>query len=224
MNALLMVLGALFVPLMAASLFIREWIAIPGFLAITTGGYVASLSLLAWWERRHQTTREVRGGKMAAKRAGDREPRVFPEALGLPFLLFISVVLGGLAFLTLFAAIREGPASKVPASLVIVAPLMLIGFMLWASEVRLIVGMDEVRAVHPWLRMVPDRAFRFGDIDSVETREGGRGGWQVTIRRHDGATIAYRSRDRARVDALLAALADGVARAKPASADLDELI
>ncbi|WP_148591433.1 hypothetical protein [Aquisphaera giovannonii] len=224
LNALLTVCGSLLVPLLAAVLVIGEWISLAGFAILVAAGVVASLLLIDRSERRSRTTREVPCGKKAAEGPGGRDPRVFPETVGLPLLVAMSLGLVGLALiLTIPAALGPGRPGR-PASPLLAIPAGICVVVIWASQVRLIVAGDEVRTSHPWLRLVKDRACRFGDIDTVETREVGRGGWQVTIKPHHGPGLTYRSTDRATIDALLAALSEGVASSKPRSADLGELL
>lgn len=98
--------------------------------------------------------------------------------------------------------------------------------MSWGSLVRLRIEGDEVQVVHPFLGGWGNRAFRFGEIASVEVRvvyEFFNEGKQVRIGLHDGSSVRYRTWDETKADELVGALKRGVAEAKPAKLDWSEL-
>ncbi len=76
---------------------------------------------------------------------------------------------------------------------------------------------------YPYLGRWRARRFGFGDIDSVEVKEVGRGGKQVRIVLLDGYCVVYRTCNERAVDELVEALRRGVAEAKPRLIDWDEL-
>ena len=104
-----------------------------------------------------------------------------------------------------------------------VSPAVLLLAVSWGSLVRLRIEGDEVQVVHPFLGGWGNRAFRFGEIASVEVRDDGRGGKEVRIVLHDGSSIRYMRRDETVIDELLGVLRRGVAEVKPAPLDWREL-
>ena len=94
--------------------------------------------------------------------------------------------------------------------------------MSWGSLVRLRIEGDEVQVIYPFLGRWRNRAFRFGEIASVEVRVV-NGRKEVRIVLHDGSSIRYMRRDETVIDELVGALKRGVAEAKPAKVDWSEL-
>jgi hypothetical protein len=223
-GVLLTLCGSLLVPSLGAVLVIREQISLAGFVAMVVAGVVATFFVNDWLDRRNQTVREVRPARKPKGATANLEPMVFPEALGLPLLITVSVALIGFAVAGSLLNANGVNDPKRWTSPLSAIPAMIIVFIVWASQTRLVIEGNEVRTFHPWLRLFQDRVCRFSDIDTVETRDIGRGGWQVTIKPHDGASVVYRSSDRTRIDALVSALSAGVARTKPSAPDLEELL
>ncbi|QEH32334.1 hypothetical protein OJF2_08040 [Aquisphaera giovannonii] len=215
--------SSLLVPILAAVLFIREWISAAGFVLLTASGVFASVFLNGWVERRNQTVREVRPGKKAGHPMERGHVEVFPEAIGLPLLVTMSVAVGGILLADLLAMASGAGRGKAVTAPLVLLPAAIVLVAVWGSQVRLIIEGDEVRTLHPWLRLTRDRRFRFAEIDAVEASDVGRGNRQVAIKLQDGSTVRY-SADPKTIDRLVAALTDGVARAKPRPADLDELL
>jgi hypothetical protein len=89
---------------------------------------------------------------------------------------------------------------------------------------RLRIEGDEVQVIYPFLGGWGNRAFRFGEIASVEVRDdAGRGGKVVRIGLHDGSFVHYMKWNETVIDELVEALRRGVAEAKPAKQDWSEL-
>ena len=90
--------------------------------------------------------------------------------------------------------------------------------------VRLGIESDEVQVIYPVLGRWRNRAFRFGEIASVEVRYAGWGTLkEVRIGLQDGSSVPYMTRDEAKGDELLEVLKRGVAEPKPAKQDWSEL-
>jgi len=106
--------------------------------------------------------------------------------------------------------------------LVASAILLLCLALLWASSMRLRIEGDEAQVVYPFLGRWRNRAFRFGEIASVEVRVV-NGRKEVRIVLHDGSSIRYMRWDERVIDELLGVLRRGVAEAKSAPLDWSEL-
>src|SRR5271157_3584351 len=94
--------------------------------------------------------------------------------------------------------------------------------VLWASSMRLRIEGDEVQVIYPFLGRWRNRAFRFGEIASVEVRVV-NGRKEVRIVLHDCSSIRYMRWDERVIDELLGVLRRGVAEAKSAPLDWSEL-
>ena len=95
--------------------------------------------------------------------------------------------------------------------------------MLWVSSMRLRIEGDEVQVIYPFLGRWRNRAFRSGEIASVEVRVVYNEGKQVRIGLHDGNSVRYVTSNETMVVDLLGALRRGVAEAKSAKVDWSEL-
>jgi|SRR5271157_5495435 len=113
-----------------------------------------------------------------------------------------------------WAAVGPVPAAS--------AILLLYLAVLWASSMRLRIEGDEVQVVYPFLGRWRNRAFRFGEVASVEVRDVYRRK-EVRIVLHDGSSIRYMRRDETVIDELLGVLRRGVAEAKSAKVGWSEL-
>jgi len=224
-TGLYMACGAVVIPLLACILFIREVISTTGFVVITACGMGGVFLLNEQVERRTRKVTEVASGKLLKRPAKTvhHVVREFREdAAYRTMLLFVSiyVVLFQVASLT-FIYRTKGAWAAVGVVLP-VSPAVLLLAMSWGSLVRLRIEGDEVQVVHPFLGGWGNRAFRFGEIASVEVRVV-NGRKEVRIVLHDGSSIRYMRRDETVVDELVGALKRGVAEAKPAKVDWSEL-
>jgi len=224
-TGLYMLCGAVVIPLLACILFIREVISTTGFVVITACGMGGVFLLNEQVERRTRKVTEVASGKLLKRPAKTvhHVVREFREdAAYRTMLLFVSiyVVLFQVASLT-FIYRTKGAWAAVGVVLP-VSPAVLLLAMSWGSLVRLRIEGDEVQVVHPFLGGWGNRAFRFGEIASVEVRVV-NGRKEVRIVLHDGSSIRYMRRDETVVDELVGALKRGVAEAKPAKVDWSEL-
>jgi len=224
-TGLYMLCGAVVIPLLACILFIREVISTTGFVVITACGMGGVFLLNEQVERRTRKVTEVASGKLLKRPAKTvhHVVREFREdAAYRTMLLFVSiyVVLFQVASLT-FIYRTKGAWAAVGVVLS-VSPAVLLLAMSWGSLVRLRIEGDEVQVVHPFLGGWGNRAFRFGEIASVEVRVV-NGRKEVRIVLHDGSSIRYMRRDETVVDELVGALKRGVAEAKPAKVDWSEL-
>jgi len=228
-TGLYMLCGAVVIPLLACILFIREVISTTGFVVITACGMGGVFLLNEQVERRTRKVTEVASGKLLKRPAKTvhHVVREFREdAAYRTMLLFVSiyVVLFQVASLT-FIYRTKGAWAAVGVVLS-VSPAVLLLAMSWGSLVRLRIEGDEVQVVHPFLGGWGNRAFRFGEIASVEVRvvyEFFNEGKQVRIGLHDGSSVRYRTWDETKADELVGALKRGVAEAKPAKVDWSEL-
>ena len=225
-TGLYMLCGAVVIPLLACILFIREVISTTGFVVITACGMGGLFLLNEQVERRTRKVIEVASGKLPKQpsRTVDHAVREFREdAVYRTMLLLVSicVVLFQVASLT-FIYRTEGAWAAVGVVLS-VSPAVLLLAVSWGSLVRLRIEGDEVQVVYPFLGRWRNRAFRFGEIASVEVRDGRRGDKEVRIGLHDGSSIRYMRRDETVIDELVGALKRGVAEAKPAKVDWSEL-
>ena len=224
-TGLYMACGAVVIPLLACILFIREVISTTGFVVIIACGMGGLFLLNEQVERRTRKVIEVASGKLPKQlsRTVDHAVREFREdAVYRTMLLFVSiyVVLFQVASLT-FIYRTKGAWAAVGVVLS-VSPAVLLLAMSWGSLVRLRIEGDEVQVVHPFLGRWRNRAFRFGEIASVEVRVV-NGRKEVRIVLHDGSSIRYMRRDETVIDELVGALKRGVAEAKPAKVDWSEL-
>jgi len=224
-TGLYMACGAVVIPPLACILFIREVISTTGFVVIIACGMGGLFLLIEQVERRTRKVIEVASGKLPKQlsRTVDHAVREFREdAVYRTMLLFVSiyVVLFQVASLT-FIYRTKGAWAAVGVVLP-VSPAVLLLAMSWGSLVRLRIEGDEVQVVHPFLGGWGNRAFRFGEIASVEVRVV-NGRKEVRIVLHDGSSIRYMRRDETVVDELVGALKRGVAEAKPAKVDWSEL-
>jgi len=88
---------------------------------------------------------------------------------------------------------------------------------------RLRIEGDEVQVVYPFLRGWRNRAYRFGEIASVEVSVVDKDAKQLCIGLHDGSSVRYVTCNETKADELPGALRRGVAEAKPAKLAWSEL-
>lgn len=177
-------------------------------------------------ERRYRIEIEVASGKLPKRPAKTMDNTVleFREDTDCRTALLIACIITVLILLgTLTTTYRtKGAWAAVgPVLFVSVVLLLLAGF--WPSSLRLRIVGDEVQVIYPFLRGWGNRAFRFGEIASVEVRDAGKGGKKVRIGLHDGSSVRYGTWDQTVIDELVRALKRGVAEAKPAKVDWSEL-
>jgi len=214
-------------------LFIREVSSTTGFLGIIACGMGGLFLLIEQVERRTRKVIEVASGKLPKQlsRTVDHAVREFREDAVYPTMLLVWSIIVVLLLLPLLLGFlptvyRTKGASAAVGVVLPVSPAVLLLAMSWGSLVRLRIEGDEVQVVHPFLGGWGNRAFRFGEIASVEVRvvyEFFNEGKQVRIGLHDGSSVRYRTWDETKADELVGVLKRGGAEAKPAKVDWSEL-
>jgi hypothetical protein len=230
-TGLYMACGAVVIPPLACILFIREVISTTGFVVIIACGMGGLFLLIEQVERRTRKVIEVASGKLPKQlsRTVDHAVREFREDAVYPTMLLVwsIIVLLLLLLLGFLPTVYRTKGAWAAVGVVLpVSPAVLLLAMSWGSLVRLRIEGDEVQVVHPFLGGWGNRAFRFGEIASVEVRvvyEFFNEGKQVRIGLHDGSSVRYRTWDETKADELVGALKRGVAEAKPAKVDWSEL-
>jgi len=226
-TGLYMACGAVVIPPLACILFIREVISTTGFVVIIACGMGGLFLLIEQVERRTRKVIEVAIGKLPKQlsRTVDHAVREFREDAVYPTMLLVwsIIVLLLLLLLGFLPTVYRTKGTWAAVGVVLpVSPAVLLLAMSWGSLVRLRIEGDEVQVVHPFLGGWGNRAFRFGEIASVEVRVV-NGRKEVRIVLHDGSSIRYMRRDETVIDELVGALKRGVAEAKPAKVDWSEL-
>ena len=225
-TGLYMLCGTVVIPLLACILFIREVISTTGFVVITACGMGGLFLLNEQVERRTRKVTEVASGKLLKQpsRTVKHVVREFREdALPRTTLLVYSIIMV-LVLLGFLPILYKKKGAWAAVGLVLLGYLgVLHKAVSWEKLVRLRIEGDEVQVVYPFLERWRNRAFRFGEIASVEVRDGGRGGKEVRIGLHDGSSVRYGTWDETKADELVGALKRGVAEAKPAKVDWSEL-
>ena len=225
-TGLYMLCGAVVIPLLACILFIREVISTTGFVVIIACGMGGLFLLNEQVERRTRKVIEVASGKLPKQlsRTVDHAVREFREdAVYRTMLLFVSIYVVLFQVASLTFTYRTAGAWAAVGIVLAVSPAVLLLAMSWGSLVRLRIEGDEVQVVHPFLERWRNRAFRFDEIASVEVRDGRRGYKEVRIGLHDGSSVRYGTWDETKADELVGALKRGVAEAKSAKVDWNEL-
>jgi len=228
-TGLYMACGAVVIPPLACILFIREVISTTGFVVIIACGMGGLFLLIEQVERRTRKVIEVASGKLPKQlsRTVKHVVREFREdACHRTELVIYSIIMVLLLLGFLPTVYRTKGAWAAVGVVLPVSPAVLLLAMSWGSLVRLRIEGDEVQVVHPFLGGWGNRAFRFGEIASVEVRvvyEFFNEGKQVRIGLHDGSSVRYRTWDETKADELVGALKRGVAEAKSAKVDWSEM-
>ena len=194
-TGLYMLCGAVVIPLLACILFIREVISTTGFVVIIACGMGGLFLLNEQVERRTRKVIEVASGKLPKQlsRTVDHAVREFREdAVHRTMLLVVSIfmVLFLLGFLPIHVQ-DEGGLGCGWASFFLGSLAVLHKAVSWGNLVRLRIEGDEVQVIYPFLGRWRNRAFRFGEIASVEVRDVRMGDKEVRIGLHDGSSIRY---------------------------------
>ena len=194
-TGLYMLCGAVVIPLLACILFIREVISTTGFVVIIACGMGGLFLLNEQVERRTRKVTEVASGKLPKQpsRTVEHVVREFREdAVHRTTLLVVLHHYGAVpvGISPHYRTGRRGLGLRL-ASFLLVSPAVLLLAVSWESLVRLRIEGDEVQVVYPFLGRWRNRAFRFGEIASVEVRDVRRGGKQVRIGLHDGSSVRY---------------------------------
>ncbi len=225
-TTLFMYCGYVVVSLLAAIPFLKGVVSTIGFVVIVACGTGVLFFLNDQVQRRSGIVTEVASGKLP-KRSSETVDHTFLEFRQDPVpravLLICSIIMGlsGLAALTAIYW-KKGAWAAVPI-VAQIAVFLLITVGIWASSMRLRIEGDEVQLTYPFLRGWGNRAFRFGEIASVEVINVGRSGKQVCIGLHDGTSIRCMPWNETVVDELVGALKRGVAQPKSAPPDWSEL-
>ncbi len=227
--ALYVFCGALVIPLLAGTLLVLEVVSTIGMVVIVACGMGGIFLLNEQVERRSRKVTEVASGNMAMRPSWTvdhtvlefREDADRRTALLIASIIMVIMVLFLLGSLTTTYGTKGAWAAVSLVLAVSPAALMLAAF--WASSMRLRIEGDQVQVIYPFLRGWRNRAFRFGEIASVEVRVVDKGAKQVCIRLHDGSSVRYVTSNETMVDELLEVLKRGVSEAKPAKQDWSEL-
>ena len=212
--------------LLAVILFMKGVVSTIGFVVILACGIGVLFFLNEQVQRRSCIVTEVASGKLL-KRSSKTVDHTFLEFREEPvrqaMLLICSIIMGLFGLVCLTAIYwKKGAWAAVPiVAQIVVFTLMPLVF--WAGSVRFRIEGDEVQVTYPFLRGWGNRAFRFGEIASVEVRNVGRRGKQVCIGLHDSTSIHYMPWNETVVDELVGVLKRGVAQAKAAPPDWSEL-
>ena len=189
-TGLYMLCGAVVIPLLACILFIREVISTTGFVVITACG-MGGFFLLNEQVERLPVKEQVVSGKLQSSHRG-----LWNMPLGssekTPFIglcCSFSIMWYCLLVSLTFTYRTEGAWAAVGVVLA-VSPAVLLLAVSWGSLVRLRIEGDEVQVIYPFLGRWRNRAFRFGEIASVEVRVV-NGRKEVRIVLHDGSSIRY---------------------------------
>jgi|GEM_PF-2024066 len=210
------------IPLLAVILFIQGVVSTIGLVVIVACLIGVLFFLNEQVKRRSGIVTEVASGKLpkGPSKTVDhtvlefREDRFGRTAMGIVSCIMLLIVTTTYKTKGAWAAV--GPV------LVASAILLLYLAVLWASSMRLRIEGDEVQVIYPFLGRWRNRAFRFGEIASVEVRVV-NGRKEVRIVLHDGSSIRYMRWDERVIDELLGVLRRGVAEAKSAPLDWSEL-
>src|SRR5208337_5253638 len=133
------------------------------------------------------------------------------DAVYRTMLLFVSIYVVLFQVAPLAFIYRTAGAWAAVGVVLAVSPAVL---LLWGSLMRLRIEGDEVQVIYPFLGRWRNRAFRSGEIASVEVRVVYNEGKQVRIGLHDGNSVRYVTSNEKMVVDLLGALRRGVAEAK----------
>jgi hypothetical protein len=206
--------------LLAVILFLNGVVSTTGFVVIVTCGIGLLFFLNEQVERRSGIVTEVASGKLS-KRPSKSVDHIGVEFQEDPFGRSALVIVSCFTVL-IFAIADKTKRAGAPFGPVIVssALLLLCPAVLWVNLVRLRIEGDEVQVIYPLLGRWRNRAFRFGEIASVEVRKVGK---EVRIVLQDGSSIRYMKKDGTVIDELVGALKRGVAEAKSAQEDWSEL-
>ncbi len=225
-TTLFMYCGFVVVSLLAAIPFLKGLVSTIGFVVIIACGTGVLFVLNEQIQRHSGIVTGVASGKRP-KRSSKTVDHTFLEFREDPVpraVLLICSILMGLFWLLALTAIywKKGAWAAVPI-VAQIAVFLLIPVGFWASSMRLRIEGDEVHVTYPFLRGWGNRAFRIGEIASVEVRNVGRRGKQVSIGLHDGTSIRCMPWNETVVHELVGALERGVAQAKSAPPDWSEL-
>ena len=217
--------GSGVIPLLAVILFMKGVVSTIGFVVILACGIGVLFFLNEQVERRSGIVTEVASGKLPKRpsKTVDHSVLEFREdPFGRATLLMSFVIMGLLVLdLSPLPTGRRGLGLRLDPLLLHLLFSSSCPAVFWVNLVRLRIEGDEVQVIYPLLGGWRNRAFRFGEIASVEVRERRQGGKEVCIGLHDGSSIRYMKWNETVIDELLEVLKRGVAQAKPAHAGLE---
>jgi hypothetical protein len=218
--------GVAAVPLLAELLLAQGVISGVGFIILVLLGLVATFLLVDRMQRRVHSAVNVAAGENLKQSQPCPQPgcRVFREDPGRRTAAILAAALVFvLAPVCLRGAYQAREFWGAAGILIAICPAIVLPGALWASVNRVQIEGDSVFVIFPRLAQFRNRAFRFGDIHTVEVQEVPKGGKEVRMILNNGRSARYMTSNEAEIDKLVEALKRGVAQAKPAPLETDEL-